>query len=262
MQEERTKSRRAVWVVAGVALVVTLVWAGTEWGQLSGIPEISGIAAKLTSGTVHPLWELFKLVTAALTGLMVTAVHNHSRPDKPLSRSLAHAQILFCVAGALVIIIIGDSLPRAFGAFGVASIIRFRTPLKDPKDAAVLFLLVGLGMASGGGLFAVAGLGALFLCFFLLLLNRVARYEKKLRYMVVELVAEGREFPGAYVEDVLARFRILFEPREVSQGKEAVVKYHVALDPKISLGELNTKLMDGGASGIKSVAWEPAKKSG
>ena len=135
-------------------------------------------------------------------------------------------------------------------------------PLKDPKDAAVLFLLVGLGMASGGGLFAVAGLGALFFCFFLLLLNPIARYEKKLRYMAVKLVAEGREFPGAYVEDVFARLRIVFEPREVSQGKEAVVKYHVALDPQISLGELNTKLMDGGASGIQSVAWEPAKKSG
>ena len=58
MHEERTKSRRAVWVVAGVALVVALVWAGTAWGQLSGIPEISGIGAKLTSGTVDPLWEL------------------------------------------------------------------------------------------------------------------------------------------------------------------------------------------------------------
>ena len=113
-------------------------------------------------------------------------------------------------------------------------------------------------------MFAVAGLGALFICAFLLVLNRVGRDEEKekSRYMTVELVAEGREFPGAHVQNVFARSRILFEPREVSQGKEAAVRYHVALDPETSLDELNTKLLDGGASGIKSVTWEPAKKRG
>ena len=55
----------------------------------------------------------------------------------------AHAQILFWVAGALTVIIIGDSLARPFGAAGVASTVRFRTPMKDPEDATILFLLIG-----------------------------------------------------------------------------------------------------------------------
>lgn len=260
---DKKENRRAAWVVGVAALIVALVWAGTNWGQqLFGILENSGKPANQTLAGSHTLLELFKLVAAGVIGLVVTAVHKRSHPDKPLSRSVAHAQILFCVAGALTIIIIGDSLPRAFGAVGVASIIRFRTPLKDQKDAAVLFLLVGLGMACGGGVFAVAGLGALFVCIFLLVLNRVGGEQGKPRYMTVELVAEGREFPSAHVQSVFTRSRIGFEPREVSQGKEAVVKYHVALDPDLSLDELNTKLLDGGASGIKSVEWEPAKKKG
>ena len=266
MPEEKRNSRRAAWVVGGTALIVALVLARTHWGQFFGIPEILGGASNPTGGAARPFFELLKLVVAALIGLVVTTVHKRSVREKPLSRPLAHAQILFAVAGALVIIIIGESLPRAFGAFGVASIIRFRTPLKDPKDAAILFLLVGLGMACGGGLFAVAGLGALFICVFLLVLNHVGQDEEKEkekpRYMTVELVAEGREFPSAHIQNVFARSRIVFQPREVSQGKEAAVKYHVALDPETSLDELNTKLLDGGASGIKSVEWEPAKKRG
>ena len=119
-------------------------------------------------------------------------------------------------------------------------------------------------MACGGGLFAVAGLAALFFCGFLVVLNRVGgdEEEEKPRYMTVELVAEGREFPSAHVQNVFARAHIEFEPREISQGKETAVRYHVALGPHASLDELNAKLMDGGASGIKSVAWEPAKKRG
>lgn len=260
--QERTKSWRAGWKAGAAALVVVLVWAAENWGQQLGFPQLGGGAGDTSLEIMSPILELLKLVTAALIGLVVTAVHKRSRRDKPMSRSLAHAQVLFCVAGALIIIIIGDSLPRAFGAFGVASIIRFRTPLKNPKDAAILFLLVGLGMASGGGAFAVAILGTLFFCFFLLLLDRVGKEKEKPRYMTLELVAVGQEFPSAHVQDVLARSRVVFEPREISHGEEAAVKYHVALDPGASLDELNAKLLEGGAGGIKSVTWEPAKKSG
>ncbi len=266
MQEERGGGG-TVWIVAGVAaLLVALVWPVIDWAQIFGLPEnpaaLPPEGAQQTSGTLQPFVELLKLVTAAGIGLVVTAVHKRSRPGKALSRPLAHAQTLFCVAGALVIIIIGDSLPRAFGAFGVASIIRFRTPLKDPKEAAVLFLLVGLGMACGGGALAVAGLGTLFLCGFLVVLNRIGKEPEKPRYMVVEMVAAGGEFPSAHVEKVFAGSGIISEAREVSHGKEAVVKYRVALDPKVSLDELTSKLMQGGTSGIKSLTWEPGKKGG
>ena len=72
--------------------------------------------------------------------------------------------MLLCVSGAMMMIIIGNSLARAFGIAGAASIIRFRTPVDDPKDVTILFLLMGLGMSSGLGAFAVAGLGTAFLC--------------------------------------------------------------------------------------------------
>ena len=59
----------------------------------------------------------------------------------------------------MMMIIIGNSLARAFGIAGAAGIVRFRTPVDDPKDVTILFLLMGLGMATGLGAFAVAGLG-------------------------------------------------------------------------------------------------------
>ena len=71
--------------------------------------------------------------------------------------------MLLCMSGALMMIIIGNSLARAFGIAGAASIIRFRTPVDDPKDVTILFLLMGLGMSAGLGAFAVAGLGTAFL---------------------------------------------------------------------------------------------------
>jgi len=117
------------------------------------------------------------------------------------------------------------------GLFAIFSIIRFRTPVDDPKDVTILFILMGLGMASGLGAFAVAGLGAGFLCVTLLALERFDRGGAQL--MSVEVVAEGREFPSKAVEEIFVHNQIAFESREISQGKKVSVTYNAWLDPRL-----------------------------
>lgn len=206
----------------------------------------------------HALIETLKLVLAAVIGAVVSAVHRRHPGDKPISRSLAQAQILLCVAGALMMIIIGSSLARALGIAGGATIIRFRTPVEDPKDTTVLFLLLGLGMAAGLGSFAVAGLGAAFLCLCLVLLDFIV--ERKPRSMILEMVGPGDEFPTDYVHRLLSAYRVRFEPREVEQGRKATVRYHCSLDPDTPLQRLSEQLMDEEAGGVKSVVWEVPKR--
>src|SRR5258707_1310626 len=77
---------------------------------------------------------LMKLLVATGIGLLVTAVHRPTLRERPMNRSMEHAQTLLCVSGAMVMIIIGNSIARAFGIAGAATIIRFRTPVDDPKD--------------------------------------------------------------------------------------------------------------------------------
>ena len=101
-----------------------------------------------------------RLVLAALLGLVVTAAHTRIKSQRTAGHSLARAQTLLCVAGALTMILIDNSVARAFGIAGAASIIRFRTPVEDPTDATVMFLLMALGMACGIGAFGVAATGA------------------------------------------------------------------------------------------------------
>jgi hypothetical protein len=245
---------------------VFLVWAGLRWpAELTGLGE--AVTTALAGGapdppvfsTVQPFIELSKLVAAALIGILVTAVHQPNARDRTNSRSMAQAQMLLCVSGALMMIIIGNSLARAFGIAGAASIIRFRTPVEDARDITILFILMGLGMAAGLGAFAVAGLGTLFLCAMLPTLNLFS--EDRPRTMNVEIVANGRDLPMAHIHQVFAINRIVFEPREVSQGDEATVRYQTTLRPDDSLEDLSAQLMGDGRIGIKHVSWSPPKRS-
>ena len=210
--------------------------------------------------TLHnPFVELLKLISAFLIGSAITAVHRATSEHK-LSSSMEQAQILLCVSGALMMVIIGDSLARAFGIAGAASIIRFRTPVDDPKDIIILFLALGMGMACGLGAFAVAGLGTAFLAIVLWYLSRSV--EGDARPMIVAMTAEGGEFPANLAQEIFARHGIPFETRGITEGEIPTMKYKVDIGPGISLDQLSEELRGANGSTIRSVAWEKAKKKG
>src|SRR5262249_33744956 len=52
---------------------------------------------------------------------------------------------------------------RAFGIVGVASLVRYRSKVDDPKDAVVMLSALAVGLACGVGLFFLAIFSALFL---------------------------------------------------------------------------------------------------
>jgi len=245
VQTKGTSWVTVVGIAGGAIISVALLYAGLD------------LHLKLPASS--PLLQAIKLIAAALVGLAITVVYRHRQGDKPAGRALDQTQILLCVVGALMTIVIGDSLPRALGLVGGASVIRFRTPVKDPQNATILFALLGLGVACGLGAFAVAGMGTVFLSLLLVMLDYSGG--PKQRIMQVELVSDAREFPSTHVHSVFAQHGLAFETREFLQSSEAVMTYNISVDPRTSLKDVSAHLLDGQA-GIKSVAWQTSKKEG
>lgn len=57
--------------------------------------------------------------------------------------------VMVALATTLVILTIKSSLALSLGLVGALSVIRFRTPVKEPEELAYLFLAVGLGVGMG-----------------------------------------------------------------------------------------------------------------
>ena len=97
--------------------------------------------------------RLLKLVVglalAVALATVLAFVPGHVLPGRKLRRELAQAIMLIGGASAMAIVVIGDSTARAFGLVGLGAFVRFRTPLRDPRDAAAMFMAIGLGMAAG-----------------------------------------------------------------------------------------------------------------
>src|ERR1043165_2148899 len=54
-------------------------------------------------------------------------------------------------------LVVGSSLARAFGIVGAAGLVRYRAKIADPKDAGVMLSTLAIGLASGVGLWLLAG---------------------------------------------------------------------------------------------------------
>ncbi len=103
----------------------------------------------------------------------------------------------------LVISVVKASLALSLGLVGALSIVRFRTPVKEPEELAYLFLAIAVGLGMGADHRAVT-CGAILLILAILALRFVLRKDAQYPnlYLNVEL-AQGAEKDGV-LKDLLA----------------------------------------------------------
>ena len=89
----------------------------------------------------------------------MSIVYKKTHKGLSYSQSFMITNIFVCVIVCMVIMIIGNSLARAFALVGALSIIRFRTVIKDTKDIAYIFWSLAAGMACGTGSYFIAVIG-------------------------------------------------------------------------------------------------------
>lgn len=96
-----------------------------------------------------PVAIVSNICLAIALGLVVAWVYRYTHKGLSYSQSFVLTLVFVCVIVSSVMMIIGNSLARAFALVGALSIIRFRTVVKDTKDTAFVFFALAVGMAAG-----------------------------------------------------------------------------------------------------------------
>jgi hypothetical protein len=126
--------------------------------------EMQGLFREGVSQLPH-VWDLFARMSVAATLGACLAYRCWRRwlhGMLPPIEQVAQAQVLIAAASSVLVVVIGDHPARAFGLVGIGSFIRFRAGIRDPRDAANMFLMIGIGMACGLGLLTMASAAAVF----------------------------------------------------------------------------------------------------
>jgi hypothetical protein len=132
----------------------------------------------------------------------------------------AQSQTLIAAAGALMVVVIGDNVARAFGLVGLGAFIRFRSGISDPRDAAIMFVMIGIGMACGLGLPLMAIGATLFVCITLIVFDLGAR--GRARRTLVTLVADDPPLVWSHVATLFPGARVMeISKKELELGKDS-----------------------------------------
>jgi uncharacterized membrane protein YhiD involved in acid resistance len=99
---------------------------------------------------------IFTLLLSLFFSIIIAKVYMVVHEGYSYSKSYLHTMIMVSVTVALIMVIIGSDIARAFALVGAMSIIRFRNPVKDPRDVAFLFMTIAIGMACGVGFYMYA----------------------------------------------------------------------------------------------------------
>ena len=199
-----------------------------------GAARVMGIEQVLTS-----------LLLAFILASVLATIYRWTFQSLSYSRSFVHTMVLGSMIVSMLIMAIGNNLARGLGILGTLAIIRFRTPIRDPRDMMFLFASLGVGIACGSNTFTVAIVGTVAISMAALLLHvspfaSRRQYEGLLRFTLPTEPTMQDEVKDALHECCSAFY--LLAMREAAQGDLIEYSYQVRLlDPSYQ-AELVEKL--------------------
>jgi uncharacterized membrane protein YhiD involved in acid resistance len=175
---------------------------------------------------------------------------------------VAQTQILIAVVGAAMMLVVADNVARAFGIFAAASLVRFRTNIRDPKEITLLLVSLSIGIAAGVGHPEISITLALFV---LLTLWVLERYEPAQVFRAMELKVKTRhvEKTDEILKEVFKKHSIDAEMRKIDREDEdhpmGTILYYVSISPAISTDLMSDEIFSTDSNNIDSIEWDQKK---
>ncbi|HET7114168.1 MAG TPA: DUF4956 domain-containing protein [Pyrinomonadaceae bacterium] len=172
---------------------------------------------------------------------------------------VAQTQILMAVVAGAMMMVVGDSAARAFGIFAAASLVRFRTNIRDPKETTVLLVCLGVGLAAGVGRWDMAIILTMFVLIALSLLEYFEQFQV-FRSMEMAVATRDVDTTNALLKKLFIRNGFDFELLELNRPDEdepmGRIVYLVNLDPVVRTSKLSEELMSEDSQNIDGVEWK------
>jgi len=236
------------------AAVGLVAFASVLHAQLPGPPLPPEAASNMTAW--QELWAA--AVRLPLAALLGTALALRPRrlgtPERTMS--VIETQIVLAIVGALIMLVVGASLARAFGIVGAANLIRYRAKIENPKDAVVMLAALAVGLACGVGLYPLAAAGTVFVGVVLWVIEGFEPEARKSFELSIHVkkgdVAELRP----HIENILRRFRTEFELRS---SADDAVSYAVEAPANMRVDRVSTALEGVAHDAGVAVEWDEKK---
>ena len=121
---------------------------------------------------------LLNFSAACVLCLVLFISYGLSHSTVVYSRRFAVSLVQMTLVTTMLMCVIGNNIALSLGMVGALSIIRFRTAIKDSRDATYIFWAIGIGICCGVSDYITATIGSAFIFVVLVLFGSVRDNER------------------------------------------------------------------------------------
>lgn len=222
--------------------------------------NLQNIADSFTS-IYLPQEIIINLILSFILGLIISVIYKFTHKGLSYSQSFMLTNIFVAVIVCMVIMIIGNSLARAFALVGALSIIRFRTVVKDTKDTAYIFWSLAAGMAAGTGSYFLAISGTFIISSIALILYKtnfgsIIKSEFILQFRTLSNNSEISKLFNKTISK-FSKSSTLLSSESSADSKSIKLSFDIVLKDELSQTELLSELSK--IKGLKEIVIIAAK---
>jgi hypothetical protein len=254
-----TSMRRAAAYLLALLLVLSWPMPGAaEQKHQNDLQDLAASDQGSRAQALTPIDEIrhagIRLPLAALLGTAL-AIRPRRRGTPARQPVVIQTQIILAIVGAVVMLVVGTNLARAFGVVGAAGLVRYRAKVDDPKDAGVMLATLAVGLASGVGQYVMALFSTVFILFALWVIESFEPEGRKLYTLTIKMGddtdARRKEF-----EAILQRHNVDFALTTASDDE---VSYEANVPLEVERDRITTALLKLDPDGHASVEWSEKK---
>ncbi|VXA97545.1 conserved membrane hypothetical protein [Bacillus sp. 349Y] len=152
--------------------------------------------------------SIIGLVVAFLIGLFIYVVYKKTFNGVIYSHSFNISLLIMTMATALVIMGISNNVLLSLGMVGALSIVRFRTPIKDPMDLVYIFWSIVSGILCGAGFIPLVVIGSVLIGLVLLVFVNKITVENPFLLIVKADSGSSSETIEAELKKLTSRYQL------------------------------------------------------
>jgi uncharacterized membrane protein YhiD involved in acid resistance len=228
----------------------------TDPGQMpSGLGREASESADVLMHPMHQLSHaLIALPLATVLGAAL-AFRPRRRGTPPRDPAVIQTQIILAIVGAVVMLVVGASVARAFAVVGAAGLVRYRAKIQDPKDAGIMLCALAIGLGTGVGLYALAAFSTAFMMLVVSIIESLQTPQQQ--SFTLQIKTKDPSALRTPLERLLQRYDIGYELRTTAPDE---LSYLVELPFERRIDRISTASQQLDQSGATSVEWEEPKK--
>lgn len=136
---------------------------------------------------------------ALILGVVIYISYRFSHSGAVYSARFNVSLLMLTLITTLIMCVIGNNIALSLGMVGALSIIRFRTAIKDPRDASYIFWCIAVGISCGVSYYFLASVGTGLIFLVLLAMGNIKSND---RYL---LIIHGTAQTSAAIEESILR---------------------------------------------------------